>query len=82
MHDESPYGQLGKRNVLAEMDRRKLAPVVIESFKVGDQDMTEQLKRARDDGAQVVVTYSLGTEAAMLTNSARKLKWNVPIMGP
>jgi branched-chain amino acid transport system substrate-binding protein len=82
LHDESPYGQLGKKNVLAEMERRKLKPVIIESFKVGDQDMTEQLKRAREAGAEVVITYSLGTEAAMLTNSARKLKWNVPIVGP
>ena len=64
LHDESPYGQFGKQSMLAEMERRKLKPVVVESFKVGDQDMTAQLQRARESGAQAIVMYCLGPDAA------------------
>lgn len=81
LHDESPYGQLGKANVLAELDRRKIKPVAIESFKVGDQDMTAQLTRIRDVGAKAIMMYCLGTEAAMVTKSAAKLKLKLPMAG-
>ena len=82
LHDESPYGMLGRDSLLAELNRRKVKPVVVDSFKVGDTDMTSQLKRAKEAGADVIVTYSLGTEAANVTNSARRMNWSVPIAGP
>ena len=82
LHDESPYGQFGKQSMLAEMERRKLKPVVVESFKVGDQDMTTQLQRARESGAQAIVMYCLGPDAAMVVKSAEKLKLKLPLVGP
>lgn len=82
LHDESPYGQFGKQSVLAELTRRNITPVAIESFKVGDQDMSAQLQRAKDNGAQAIVMYCLGTEAAMVAKSAEKLKLKLPLLGP
>lgn len=82
LHDESPYGHFGKQSMLAELARRKLNPVVIESFKVGDQDMTAQLARARDAGAEAIVMYCLGPDAAMVVKSAAKLHMKVPLVGP
>lgn len=81
LHDESPYGMFGKANVVAELERRKLKPVAIESFKVGDQDMSAQLSRARDAGARAIMLYCLGTEAAMVAKSAAKIKFKVPMAG-
>ena len=82
LHDESPYGQFGKQSVLAELTRRNITPAVIESFKVGDQDMTAQLQRAKESGAEAIVMYCLGTEAAMVAKSAEKLKLKLPLLGP
>jgi len=82
LHDQSPYGTLGRDSLLAELTKRKVTPVIVDSFKVGDSDMTSQLKRAKDAGADVIVTYSLGTEAANVANSAKRLNWSVPIAGP
>ena len=82
LHDESPYGLFGKQSMLAELDRRKIVPVAVASFKVGDEDMTAQLQRAKESGAQVIVLYCLGTEAAMVARSAEKLKLKLPLLGP
>jgi branched-chain amino acid transport system substrate-binding protein len=81
LHDETPYGQYGKQSVVAEMDRRKLSPVVIESFKIGDQDMTAQVTRAKQAGADAIVLYTLASEAAAVTRTAAKLNFKVPIVG-
>lgn len=82
LHDESAYGKLGRRDVLAELDKRGIKPVLIESFKVGDQDMSAQLNKATAAGADVIVLYCLGTEGAMVARNAAKLKMKLPIVGP
>ncbi|SDY93578.1 amino acid/amide ABC transporter substrate-binding protein, HAAT family (TC 3.A.1.4.-) [Collimonas sp. OK242] len=82
LHDDSPYGQFGKQSMLAELERRKIKPVLVESFKVGDQDMTTQLQHAKDNGAQAIVMYCLATEGAMVVKSSEKLKLKLPIVGP
>ncbi|GGC66124.1 ABC transporter substrate-binding protein [Undibacterium terreum] len=82
LHDESPYGQFGKQSMLAELERRKLKPVVVESFKVGEQDMSTQLQHAKDSGAQAIVMYCLGPDAASVVRSAEKMKLKLPLAGP
>lgn len=81
LHDDSPYGQFGKQGLVEELDRRKLRAVAIENFKVGDQDMSEQLTKASQAGAQVIVLYCLSNEAAMVANHIKKLKLNLPLVG-
>jgi branched-chain amino acid transport system substrate-binding protein len=44
LHDESPFGQFAKQNVLAELQRRGIKPAQMESFKVGDADVDTQLQ--------------------------------------
>ncbi len=81
LHDDSPYGSFGKENLLAELQNRKITPVAVESFKVGDQDMSAQLAKAKQAGAQVVMLYCLSSEAAMVANGMSKIKFNVPLTG-
>ncbi|MCH8621232.1 ABC transporter substrate-binding protein [Undibacterium sp. TS12] len=81
LHDDSPYGQFGKENLLAELKQRKVTPVAVESFKVGDQDMTAQLTKAKQAGAQIVILYCLSSEAAMVANGMNKIRLNVPLAG-
>lgn len=82
IHDESPYGLAGKASMMAELDRRNIKPVDVESFKVGDPDMIAQLQRAKDAGAQAIVMYCLGPDAAMVAKSAEKLHLRLPLVGP
>ncbi|WP_310491521.1 ABC transporter substrate-binding protein [Dechloromonas sp.] len=82
LHDESPYGQLGRQSVLAELERRKLKPVAVASFKVGETDMRAQLQQVKASGADVIVMYCLGTDAATLVKSAEKINLKLPMVGP
>lgn len=81
LHDDTPYGLAGKANALKELEARKIKPVVVESFKIGDQDMSAQLAKARDAGAKAIALYGLATEDAMAVRSAAKLGLKLPIVG-
>jgi branched-chain amino acid transport system substrate-binding protein len=82
LHDESPYGQFGKQSMLDELKRRGLTPAVVDSLKIGDTDMSAQLARARDAGAQAVVLYCLPAEAAAVARGAARMKLKMPLVGP
>jgi branched-chain amino acid transport system substrate-binding protein len=82
LHDESPYGQLGKQNVLAELDKRGLKPAQVESFKVGDADVSAQMRRIKDSGAQALLLYCLAADAATAAKAAEHLQLRLPIVGP
>lgn len=82
LHDESPYGQFGKQNVLAELDKRSLKPAAVESFKVGDADLSAQLHRIKDSGAQALVLYCLAADAANVVKTAERLQLHQAIVGP
>jgi branched-chain amino acid transport system substrate-binding protein len=43
--------------------------------------MTPQLLKAKEAGAQVVITYGIGPELAQIANGMVKLGWKVPMMG-
>ena len=81
LHDTSPYGESGKANLLAVLDERDLKPVFIDSFKVGDQDMSTQLARAKESGAKAVLVYGLASEDAAIARGMAKMKWSVPLVG-
>ena len=81
LHDDTPYGEFGSESLIAEMKRRHLTPVAVESFKVGDQDMTRQIAHAKQQGAQIIVSYCLAHEAAALANSMGKIRAGLPLVG-
>ncbi len=80
-HDASPYGVLGKDDVLKLMEKRGIKPVIVESFKVGDKDMSAQVARAKAAGADVVLSYCLAVEGAVLANDMAKADWKAPLVG-
>ncbi len=58
-----------------------IKPVAIEKFNIGDTDMTAQLLRAKEAGADVILTYAIGPELAQIANGMAKLGWKVPMIG-
>ena len=55
--------------------------VAVEKFNIGDTDMTAQLLRAKEAGADVILTYGIGPELAQIANGQAKLGWKVPLIG-
>src|SRR6185437_13534944 len=58
--DTTRYGQVGREDLVAALAKHRIAPVSIEKFNIGDRDMTEQLRRARAAGGEVLLTYGIG----------------------
>ena len=79
--DSTNYGQLGREDMTAALDKRGVKPVVVEKFNVKDVDMTPQLLRAKNAGAEVILTYAVGPELAQIANGMAKLNWKVPMIG-
>ncbi len=63
------------------MKAKGITAVAIEKYNIKDVDMTPQLLKAKDAGAQVVITYGIGPELAQIANGMVKLGWKVPMMG-
>ena len=79
--DSTNYGQLGRQDLEKALATLGVKPVTEEKFNVGDTDMTSQLLRAKQAGADVVLTYAIGPELAQIANGMAKIGWKVPLIG-
>jgi branched-chain amino acid transport system substrate-binding protein len=79
--DSTNYGQLGREDLEKVLAAKSVKPVSVEKYNIGDVDMTAQLLRAKQAGADVVLTYGIGPELAQIANGMQKLGWKVPIIG-
>ncbi len=79
--DTTGYGEAGKNDVEKALTEAGLKPVSVHRFAVGVKDLSEEVKAAKAAGADVVISYTVGPEAAVLAKSIEKQKWSVQIMG-
>jgi branched-chain amino acid transport system substrate-binding protein len=79
--DSTNYGQLGRQSLEQALKIKGITPVAVEKFNVGDINMTPQLLRAKEAGAEVILTYAIGPEVAQIANGMSKLGWKKPIIG-
>ncbi len=79
--DSTNYGQLGREDLERALKAKGITPVAEEKFNIKDVDMTAQLLKAKEAGAEVILTYGIGPELAQIANGMTKLGWKVPIVG-
>src|SRR5450759_4166212 len=79
--DSTNYGQLGREDLEKALAAKNIKPVAVEKFNIKDVDMTAQLLKAKEAGAQAILTYGIGPELAQIANGMEKLGWKVPMMG-
>ena len=79
--DSTNYGQLGREDLEKALSAKGIKPVAIEKFNIKDVDMTAQLLKAKEAGAEAVLTYAIGPELAQIANGMTKLGWKVPLIG-
>lgn len=79
--DSTNYGQLGREDLEKALDAKGVKPVTVEKFNIKDVDMTAQLLKAKQAGAQAILTYAIGPELAQIANGMEKLNWKVPMIG-
>ncbi|MDO8712956.1 MAG: ABC transporter substrate-binding protein [Polynucleobacter sp.] len=79
--DSTNYGQLGREDLEKALKTYGVTPVAVEKFNIGDVDMTSQLLKAKNAGADVILTYAIGPELAQIANGMAKLAWKKPMIG-
>ena len=79
--DSTNYGQLGREDLEKALKGYGVTPVATEKFNIGDVDMTSQLLKAKNAGAEVILTYAIGPELAQIANGMGKLGWKKPMIG-
>ncbi len=79
--DSTNYGQLGRADLETALQLKGVKAVAVEKFNIKDVDMTAQLLKAKEAGAEAVLTYAIGPELAQIANGMTKLGWKVPMVG-
>jgi branched-chain amino acid transport system substrate-binding protein len=79
--DSTNYGQLGRADLEKALEAKGVKPVAVEKFNIKDVDMTSQLLKAKEAGAEAILTYAIGPELAQIANGMTKLGWKVPMVG-
>jgi len=79
--DSTNYGQLGRADLEKALAAKGIKPVAVEKFNIKDTDMTAQLLKSKEAGAQAILTYGIGPELAQIANGMEKLGWKVPMIG-
>lgn len=80
-HDKTPYGEQGREQITKALASHDLKPVAVEGFDPGVKDLFAHLQRARSAGADVILTYAIGPELAVIANDRARLGWKVPLIG-
>jgi branched-chain amino acid transport system substrate-binding protein len=83
LHDSTNYGVSGRDDLLAQIRAQggKLEVVSTEKFNIGDKDMTAQLLKAKEGGAQAILIWGIGPELAAVANDMDKLGLKIPLIG-
>jgi branched-chain amino acid transport system substrate-binding protein len=79
--DTSGYGEAGLKDVSEALLLHGLKPVHVGRFALGVNDLTDQLKQAKAAGANVVFSYTVGPENAVIAKGRKALDWKVPQAG-
>lgn len=73
--DSTGYGQGGMKDSADILKLHGVTPVASEKFGPKDTDMTSQLSKVRDAGADTVIVYSLADANAQVLKSMEKINY-------
>lgn len=79
--DSTAYGESGLGYIEKALAAQKLAAVTVQRFPVGVKDLSDQVATAKAAGADVILAWTVGPEAAVLAKSIAKQKWGVQMIG-
>ena len=79
--DTTAYGKLIHDELMARAKEQGVNVVSEQSFAVGDKDMISQLLKAKEAGADFIITGCIAPEGAVIVKNMAKLKYKVPVTG-
>lgn len=82
LHENGGYGKGAAAAMTKVLESEGLKPVAVESFdNAKDKDMTAQVNRAKEAGAEVIYLFGQGAANGYVLQAMDKLGWKVPIVG-
>ena len=79
--DTTGYGEAGLKDVEKALGAKNLKPVHVARFATNVKDLTEELKAAKAAGANVIFSYTVGPENAVIARGRQALNWKVTQVG-
>lgn len=79
--DDTAYGEAGLQDVLKALAAKSLKPVHVARFALGVKDLQSELKAAQAGGANVIFSYTVGPENAVIARGREALGWKVTQVG-
>jgi branched-chain amino acid transport system substrate-binding protein len=79
--DKSGYGEAGLQDVIKALAAKNLQPAYVARFDLGVKDLTNELKAAQAAGANVIFSYTVGPENAVIAKGRAALGWKVTQVG-
>ncbi len=79
--DTSGYGEAGLQDVEKALAAAKQKPVYVARFPLGVKNLSAELSAARAAGANVIFSYTVGTENAVIALGRQAMGWKVPQVG-
>lgn len=78
--ENTAWGQSNEAGLTKWLGEKKVKHVGIEKFNWNDPDMSPQLLRLKNAGADVVILVGNAPEAAQVVKSQAKIGWTVPMV--
>jgi branched-chain amino acid transport system substrate-binding protein len=79
--DKTGYGEAGLQDVVRALEAKGVKPAYVARFDLGVKDLTNELKEAKAAGANVIFSYTVGPENAVIANGRQALGWKVTQVG-
>ncbi|MGZ5271785.1 MAG: ABC transporter substrate-binding protein, partial [Ramlibacter sp.] len=80
--DNSGYGDAGLKDLEAALAHAGLKPHAVVRFKVGVQNLDEEMKQLKASGADSLVGWTVGPESGVISAARANAGWKVPQFGP
>lgn len=81
IHDSDSYGQGAREAALATLEKLNIEPVVITTYNTGDKDFTAHIAKIQESDAEVILGFSLQTEAGLIMKQLDVVGNTLPVIG-
>lgn len=79
--DKTGYGEAGLQDALKALAAKNIKPVYVARFALGVKDLQSELKAAQAAGANVIFSFTVGQENAVIAIGRQALGWKVTQVG-
>jgi branched-chain amino acid transport system substrate-binding protein len=81
MTDTSAFGTAALEQLKIALKNAKLEPVSAQTFEVEASDLTPQLLRIKNAGADAIILFTVGPPMARVMQGLAQIKYKIPVVG-